>query len=129
MLICPKCNCEYQDWCNTCSDCQCELVEWPKVKEENLTNKFDTKLKKSIISVIIIICLFLCGNLISFIGLTKGVDIAGSLCKPKGAMGWTIPDSLILACTYVPVIIGVSLIILSISLSTVLFVNWINNNQ
>ena len=76
-----------------------------------------------------VMCLFLGGSLLSFVGLTKGLEIASSLSRPKGATGWTIPDKLILGCTYTPIIIGVSLIGLSISLSTVLFINWINKSN
>lgn len=129
MLICPKCNSEYQEGCTICSDCRCELIEKPEVKEYDIPVKMDTKLKKSIISVIMVICLFLVGSILSFVGLTKGLDIASSLSRPKGAIGWTIPDKLILGCTYTPIIIGVSLIVLSISLSTVLFINWIHKNK
>lgn len=129
MLICSKCNSEYEEWCTICSDCQCELIERPEVKEEVVPVKVGTNLKKSTISVIMILCLFLGGSIISFIGLTKGLNIASILSKPKGAIGWTIPDNLILGCTYTPVIIGVSLIVLSISLFTVLFINWINKSS
>ena len=129
MLICPKCNSEYREGYTICSDCQCELIEKPKGKEDDIPVKMDTKLKKSIISIIMVMCLFLGGSLLSFVGLTKGLEIASSLSRPKGATGWTIPDKLILGCTYTPIIIGVSLIGLSISLSTVLFINWINKSN
>lgn len=129
MLICPKCNSEYREGSTICSDCQCELIEKPEVTEESISVKMGAKLKKTIISVIMVIFLFLGGGIISFIGLTKGLDIASSLSRPKGAIGWTIPDKLILGCTYTPVIIGVSLIVLSISLFTVLFINWINKSN
>ena len=128
MLVCPKCNAEYEDWCKICSDCQCELIEKPEANEEDIPIKVEIKPNKSTISILLILGLFLCGCIISFIGLTKGLDIAGILSKPKGAIGWTIPDRLILGCTYTPVIIGVSLILSSISLSTALFINWINKS-
>ena len=129
MLMCPKCNSEYQEGCTICSDCQCELIEEPEVKEEDVPVKMDTQLKKSIISAIMVICLFLGGSILSFVGLTKGLDIASSLSRPQGATGWIIPDKLILGCTYTPIIIGVSFIVLSISLSTVMFVKWINKSN
>jgi hypothetical protein len=42
---------------------------------------------------------------------------------------WPVTQGLILSCTYMPVIIGVSSIILSITLSTVLFINWMNKSN
>jgi len=129
MLMCPKCNSEYQEGYTICSDCQCDLIEEPEIKEEDVPVKMDTHLKKSIISVIMVVCLFLGGSILSFIGLTKGLDIASSLSRPKGAIGWTIPDKLILGCTYTPIIIGVAFIVLSISLSTVIFIKWINKSN
>jgi hypothetical protein len=36
---------------------------------------------------------------------------------------------MISACTYLPVIIGVSLVILSIAFSTVIFTEWIKENE
>lgn len=77
-------------------------------------------------SMILILSLFLVGSLITFIGLSKGYDFASSLSRPIGANSWTISNEMVLACTYTPVIIGASLIILSIILSTVLFINWLN---
>jgi len=125
MKVCPKCNVEYQDWCKTCSDCQCELIEKPEEKKE----EEKTGVNKTAISIIVSICLFFCGSIISFIGFTKGEDIAGRLSRPKDAMGWEIPEKMILGCTYTPVIIGVALILLSICLFTVLFHKWINNSD
>ena len=77
-------------------------------------------------AIILVICLFSSGSLISFIGLSKGVSIASSLSRPNGATGWVTTNEMMLGCTYTPVIMGVSLIILSIALSTVLFMKWIN---
>lgn len=77
--------------------------------------------------VISIVALFLSGILFTFIGFFKGYDIAISTLKPAGAIGWTTSQEYILSCTYFPIIIGVSLIIFSILLSTVLFHYWINN--
>ena len=84
-----------------------------------MTSKFKQVIK-------LIISLFLVGSLIVFIGLTRGQDIASSLSRPMGATSWSISNEMILGCTYTPVIIGVSLIILSLIFSTVLFINWIN---
>lgn len=77
--------------------------------------------------VVSIVALFLGGILFTFIGFFKGYDIAISTSKPAGAIGWTTSQEYILSCTYFPIIIGVSLIIFSILLSTVLFHYWINN--
>lgn len=76
-------------------------------------------------AITLIVALFLSGNLMAFIGFSKGTDIASSLSRPWGATFWTTSGEMILACTYVPVIIGVSLIALSIVFSTVLFVKWL----
>lgn len=84
------------------------------------------KLKQAIKLIVI---LFLSGNLISYIGLSKGRDMASALSRPAGASMWSISDEMISACTYLPVIMGVSLVILSIAFSTVLFVNWIKENK
>lgn len=76
----------------------------------------------------LIILLFLTGSLIVFLGFSKGRDIASSLSRPMGANMWSVPTEMILGCTYTPVIIGVSLIILSLIFSTVLFIKWFNNS-
>lgn len=81
-----------------------------------------TKLKKSIIMIVF---LFLGGSLISFIGLSKGYDIAVILSRPIGATSWTTSGEMMFACKFTPVLIGISLITLSIVFSTVLFIKWI----
>lgn len=84
------------------------------------------KMKKAII---LIISLFLGGNLVIFIGLTKGRDMAIKLFVPiTKSSSATFPE-FIIACTYVPIILGASLIILSIIFSTVLFLNWIKRTN
>ena len=85
-----------------------------------------TKIKKAII---IIIFLFLSGSFISFIGLAKGSDVASTLSRPWGATSWGTSQEMIIGCTYIPVIIGISFIVLSLLFSTVLFIDWIRNNQ
>lgn len=87
---------------------------------------FRMKIKKAIT---VIIFLFLSGNFISFIGLTKGSDIASTLSRPRGATSWGISQEMIIGCTYIPVIMGMSLIVLSLLFSTVLFMDWIRSNQ
>jgi hypothetical protein len=80
-------------------------------------------------AIIYIISLFFGGSLITYFGFYKGYDIAIAMSRPVGATGWTTSKEFIASCTYVPVIMGVSLIILSITFSTALFVNWINKND
>ncbi|MGO1369022.1 MAG: hypothetical protein ACTHVE_07800 [Senegalia sp. (in: firmicutes)] len=77
-------------------------------------------------SIVIIIILFLLGNVLVFTGFVKGADMAFSLIGPQSfeEEEWYVPDGMILGSTYVPVIIGISLIILSIIFSTVLFIDW-----
>lgn len=62
----------------------------------------------------------------TYLGFSKGHDIAATLSRPIGASGWITSGEMIIACTYTPVIIGVSLIVLSLIFSTVLFMKWIN---
>jgi len=69
--------------------------------------------------------LFLSGSVTVYLGFSKGHDIAMVLSRPRGASGWITSGEMILACTYTPVIIGVSLIILSLVFSTFLFIKWI----
>lgn len=78
-------------------------------------------------AIISIAALFSGGILTIFIGFFKGHDIAISASRPAGATGWTTSQGFISSCTYFPIIIGVSLVISSILLSTVLFYHWINN--
>lgn len=82
--------------------------------------------KKIITGIILIVFLFISGSIIAFIGFAKGINMASALARPKGATGWTIPDGYIQACTYIPVIMGVSLILLSLILSLVLFKKWLD---
>lgn len=83
-----------------------------------MTSKF-----KQVITLIF--ALFLGGTLIVFLGLSKGHDIAVNLSRPMGASSWSTSKEMILGFTYTPVIIGVSLIVLSLIFSTVLFIKWI----
>ena len=72
-------------------------------------------------AISLIVILYLSGNLISYIGLAKG-RIWHRLYHARQVHMWSISDEMILACTYF-VIIGVSLVILSIALSTVYSLN------
>lgn len=90
---------------------------------------FLESIKKPVKAIILIIFLFLIGNFISFIGLAKGHDIATTLSRPWGSNVWETSGEMIIGCTYTPVIMGVSLILLSLLFSTVLFIEWIRSNQ
>jgi hypothetical protein len=85
-----------------------------------------TKIKKSIISTVIV---FLCGILFTYVGFFEGKDIAIAVSKPKGATIFSVSEVAILGCTYFPIIIGVSLIMLSILFSAILFKNWIEKSK
>lgn len=75
--------------------------------------------------IILTFLLFLGGSLMVYLGFSKGHDIAATLSRPIGANAWMTSGEMISACTYTPVIIGVSLILLSLFFSTVLFIKWI----
>lgn len=85
--------------------------------------------QKEIKAGILIAILFLSGCLVTFIGFFKGRDIAISVSRPKGATGWTTSQELMTGCTYFPIVIGMSIIFLSLILSTVLFMHWINKSN
>lgn len=84
------------------------------------------KQTKALISTV---TLYLCGILFAYVGFFKGRDIAISVSRPEGANGWTTSQELISSCTYFPILIGVSLILLSIFISSVLFFHWINKSN
>ncbi len=86
-------------------------------------------IQKQIKAIILIAILFLSGSFVTFIGFFKGRDIAISVSRTKGATGWTTSQELMTSCTYFPIVIGVSIIILSFMLSTVLFMQWINKSN
>lgn len=72
------------------------------------------KNKKAIYTIVSV---FLCGVIITYIGLFKGKNIAQIASRAMNADHWLTSQELIIRWTYFPVIIGVSLIILSIILS------------
>lgn len=76
-----------------------------------------------------IISLFIGGIVLSAIGLTKGQDIASYFSRPGGAVVWTISENLVLGWTYIPVMVGVSMMVLSMIFITVLFVHWLKEPQ
>jgi hypothetical protein len=71
--------------------------------------------------------MFLVGSISVFLGFSKGYDMASFLSRPKGAMWWTVKNEMIIGCTYTPVIVGVSLIILALILSIILFYKWLKS--
>ena len=81
-----------------------------------------SKLNKSIISIV---C-FLCGSLIVYIGLSKGYDIAKFFTRVELVDSWYTSKNTILVCTYIPVIIGISFIIVSLISAKILFINRTN---
>jgi hypothetical protein len=80
-------------------------------------------------AIMSILTLFFTGVIFEYVGFFKGRDIASSISRPKGAIGWTTSQELISGCTYFPIIIGVSLTLLSIIFSAVLFSHWINKSN
>lgn len=77
-------------------------------------------------SLITITALFLIGNILVFLGQTKGNEIASKLSRPAGAVSWKVSNEMILGCTYTPILAGISLIILSLVFSAILFIKWLN---
>ena len=71
-----------------------------------------------------IISLFIGGIVLSAIGLTKGQDIA-SFFSRSGVEFWTISEGMILGATFIPVMIGVSMMVLAMVFVTVLFIHWL----
>lgn len=84
---------------------------------------------KFIKAIILIVVLFLGGSYIAFVGLSKGNDIAVSMTRPRGASSWETSGGAILGYTYIPVIMGIALIVLAIIFSTVLFINWAKKTE
>lgn len=72
-----------------------------------------------------IISLFIGGIVLSAIGLTKGQDIASFFSRPGGAAVWTISDGLVQGWTYIPIMVGVSMMVLAMVFVTVLFIHWL----
>ncbi|MBZ9689009.1 hypothetical protein G9F72_022185 [Clostridium estertheticum] len=55
MLICPKCEAEYEEGYTVCSDCGGQLIEKPEVSEEIIKEKLDLKVFQFIIGILIIL--------------------------------------------------------------------------
>lgn len=75
-------------------------------------------------AMLIIISLFAGGCLLVFEGLAKGYERAIDLSKPSGATFWSAAEEFIHACTYVPAIAGISLILLAVIFSSIVFWKW-----
>ncbi|WP_243641193.1 hypothetical protein [Xylanivirga thermophila] len=82
------------------------------------------KFKKTIS---LIFLLFLSGIIFLSIGFVKGEAIASSLSRARQLDAWVVSEGMILGCTLIPIIIGLSLIILTIIFSSILFIHYINN--
>lgn len=74
---------------------------------------------------VFIACMFLLGNSLIYLGIAKGADIASTLSRPPGANSWSTSGEFINAMTYVPVIAGVFLLILSLILATLAFIKFV----
>lgn len=85
----------------------------------------DSKLKKSKQAIIY---LYLCGNWLVFIGLLKGKDIATSIGSSMAGISnpYETTAGMVLGCTLIPVILGISLITISIIILIVIFIHWYN---
>lgn len=77
----------------------------------------------------LILLLFISGIIITSIGLIKGEDIASSLSRPNGANIWSTSSQMISGCTFIPMIVGISLVILSLIFSVIVFNNWIKGED
>lgn len=94
------------------------------------TNKPNRLIHFKLIKVIsLIIFLFFSGGIIAFVGFVKGEDIAFIISRPSGANSWLTSNGMILGCMYVPIIVGISLILLSVMFSTILFADWIKKTK
>jgi hypothetical protein len=70
---------------------------------------------------------FLLGVLFLILG-ANGEKNAINFSKPTNATSWSTSDSLINAFTYVPMIIGISFLILFISTFSISFYSWQKNH-
>lgn len=86
----------------------------------------NTKLRKT---MTLIISLFVGGGILAYLGFTKGEDWATTLSRPRGASAWTTTEGFTLGCTYVPVILGVALILLSVVFSVMVFYRWYSQGE
>lgn len=82
----------------------------------------NNKIKKICFTSVV---LFFTGHMFIYLGLAKGNDIATSLSRPYGTSFWTTSQEFIEACTYSPILLGGSLILLSIIFITVVLIEWL----
>lgn len=80
-------------------------------------------------AIFLILGLYICGVISTYIGFFKGAEIAIMLSKPKFETGWTTSGEFINNCTYFPVMLGAPLIFLAIMLSAILFSKWVNSDK
>lgn len=69
--------------------------------------------------------LFIGGIVIAGIGLTKGQELAAYFSRPMGAEFWFTSDGMQAGWTYLPVMIGASMMVLALLFVTVLFIHWL----
>jgi uncharacterized membrane-anchored protein len=72
-----------------------------------------------------IVGLFVGGIVIAGIGLTKGQELAAYFSRPMGAEFWFTSEGMQAGWTYIPVMVGVSMIVLAMVFVTVLFIQWL----
>lgn len=82
----------------------------------------DSKIKKILL---IIIAIFVAGVINLWIGFAYGEELGSHFSRPIGASGWTVSNGLVNACTYIPIIIGISFILLAMIFCTLVFKEWI----
>lgn len=80
------------------------------------------KLKKA--SIITLVS-FMVGHIIIYLGLSKGRDWASAISRPGRATFWTTSTELIQALRYTPMILGISLIVLSVIAFYYIFPLWL----
>lgn len=84
------------------------------------------KFKKTIS---LIFLLFLSGIVFLSLGFVKGEAIASKLSRVQQLDAWVVSEGMVLGCILIPIIIGLSLIILAIIFSSILFIHYINNTD
>ncbi|WP_407871169.1 hypothetical protein [Paenibacillus sp. P36] len=85
--------------------------------------------KKMLWSFFSFISFSIIGLILIFNGLLHGKESAFNNSRPKGATSWSTSDEAIKAFTYLPILIGVLLLILAIIIFTITFYFWIKNTS
>ena len=83
---------------------------------------------KCIKAIILSVILFISGITVSIMGICRGQEWAVLLSKPKDAVSWSIPREMILYCEFVPTLLGLCLVLLSMVFFAVIFIKWMNKN-